>query len=117
MNFIQSLETMIPNLKACYHERDFIPGKTIIENMVESIQGSQKIVLVLSPDFVQSRWCLLEANLSVFQDCLGRKGKMFSKEHQFPSISGLFAGEVKCQREDWLIYCLLSTPCSLLHPL
>ncbi|XP_038042270.2 uncharacterized protein [Anas platyrhynchos] len=72
-NFIQSLETMIPNLKACYHERDFIPGKTIIENMVESIQGSQKIVLVLSPDFVQSRWCLLEANLSVFQDCLGRK--------------------------------------------
>lgn len=72
-NLIQSLEAMIPNLKACYHERDFIPGKTIIENMVEAIQGSQKIVLVLSPDFVQSRWCLLEANLSVFQDCLERK--------------------------------------------
>ncbi|CAM9956736.1 unnamed protein product [Bubo scandiacus] len=72
-NLIQSLEAMIPNLKACYHERDFIPGKTIIENMVEAIQGSQKIVLVLSPDFVQSRWCLLEANLSIFQDCLERK--------------------------------------------
>ncbi|XP_032850936.2 uncharacterized protein LOC116962106 [Tyto alba] len=72
-SLIQSLEAMIPNLKACYHERDFIPGKTIIENMVEAIQGSQKIVLVLSPDFIQSRWCLLEANLSVFQDCLGRK--------------------------------------------
>ncbi|XP_054044306.1 uncharacterized protein LOC128904255 [Rissa tridactyla] len=72
-NLIQSLEAMIPNLKACYHERDFIPGKTIIENMVEAIQGSQKIVLVLSPDFVQSRWCLLEANLSVFQDCLESK--------------------------------------------
>ncbi|XP_074725608.1 uncharacterized protein LOC141943844 [Strix uralensis] len=72
-NLIQSLEAMIPNLKVCYHERDFIPGKTIIENMVEAIQGSQKIVLVLSPDFVQSRWCLLEANLSIFQDCLERK--------------------------------------------
>lgn len=67
-----SLEAMIPNLKACY-DMDFISGKTIIENMVEAIQGSQKIVLVLSPDFVQSRWCLLEANLSVFQDCLERK--------------------------------------------
>ncbi|GAB0177384.1 toll-like receptor 2 type-1 precursor [Grus japonensis] len=45
----------------------------IIENMVEAIQGSQKIFLVLSPDFVQSRWCLLEANLSVFPDYLERK--------------------------------------------
>ncbi|KAJ7412459.1 hypothetical protein WISP_96260 [Willisornis vidua] len=72
-NLIQSLEGMIPKLKACYHERDFIPGKTIIENVVEVVQGSQKIVLVFSPDFVQSRWCLLEANLCIFQDCLERK--------------------------------------------
>ncbi|XP_025051558.1 uncharacterized protein LOC112548964, partial [Alligator sinensis] len=70
---IQKLEATLPELNVCFHERDFMPGKTIIENMVESIQGSQKILLVLSPDFVQSRWCLLEANLSVFRDCIERK--------------------------------------------
>ncbi|XP_059582736.1 uncharacterized protein LOC109285361 [Alligator mississippiensis] len=70
---IQKLEATLPELKVCFHERDFMPGKTIIENMVESIQGSQKILLFLSPDFVQSRWCLLEANLSIFRDCIERK--------------------------------------------
>ncbi|KYO28793.1 hypothetical protein Y1Q_0000005 [Alligator mississippiensis] len=70
---IQNLEVTLRELKVCFHERDFMPGKTIIENMVESIQGSQKILLVLSLDFVQSRWCLLEANLSIFQDCIERK--------------------------------------------
>ncbi|XP_029465454.1 uncharacterized protein LOC115095614 [Rhinatrema bivittatum] len=70
---INKLETMCSNLKVCYHERDFIPGKNIIENMTDAIQSSQKILLVLSPDFVQSRWCLLEANLSLFKDLMERK--------------------------------------------
>lgn len=60
-------------LKVCYHERDFIPGRPILENMSESIQQSQKVLLVLSADFVRSRWCLLEANMSLFRDCLERK--------------------------------------------
>ncbi|KAM4636531.1 uncharacterized protein O3C94_017632 [Discoglossus pictus] len=70
---IHKLEETIPGLRICYHERDFLPGKTIIDNMVESIQSSQKILMVLSPDFVRSRWCLFEANLSFFQDCMGHK--------------------------------------------
>ncbi|KAI4789621.1 hypothetical protein KUCAC02_035133 [Chaenocephalus aceratus] len=36
-------------------------------------QESQKVLLVLSPEFVRSRWCLLEANMSLFRDCLERK--------------------------------------------
>ncbi|XP_053548135.1 uncharacterized protein LOC128639905 isoform X1 [Bombina bombina] len=70
---IRKLEDTFPILKICYHERDFLPGKTIIDNMVESIQSSQKILMVLSPDFVRSRWCLFEANLSFFRDCMGHK--------------------------------------------
>lgn len=31
------------------------------------------MLLDLSPEFVRSRWCLLEANLSLFRDCLERK--------------------------------------------
>ncbi|KAM9066395.1 uncharacterized protein LOC111719385 [Sarcophilus harrisii] len=71
--FIRELETCYSGLKICYHERDFLPGKNIIENMVDCIQQSQKMLLILSQDFVQSRWCLLEANLSVFRYCMERK--------------------------------------------
>ncbi|XP_054483026.1 uncharacterized protein LOC129115801, partial [Anoplopoma fimbria] len=41
--------------------------------MSDCIQESQKVLLVLSPEFVRSRWCLLEANMSLFRDCLQRK--------------------------------------------
>ncbi|XP_072484560.1 uncharacterized protein [Notamacropus eugenii] len=71
--FIRKLETDYSDLRICYHERDFLPGKNIIENMVDCIQQSQKMLLILSQDFVQSRWCLLEANLSVFRYCMERK--------------------------------------------
>ncbi|XP_078499443.1 uncharacterized protein LOC144754956 [Lissotriton helveticus] len=60
-------------LKVCYHGRDFVPGKLITENMVESIERSQKTLMVLSPDFVRSGWCLFEANLSLLKDCMERK--------------------------------------------
>ncbi|XP_060891849.1 uncharacterized protein LOC132972782 isoform X2 [Labrus mixtus] len=60
-------------LLVCYHERDFIPGRTVLENMSDCIQESQKVLLVLSSEFVRSRWCLLEANMSLFRDCLERK--------------------------------------------
>ncbi|XP_069803790.1 uncharacterized protein [Dendropsophus ebraccatus] len=70
---IQKLEAVFPGIKICFHNRDFTAGKTIIDNMTECIQKSQKIVMVLSPDFVHSRWCLFEANLSMFQDCASNK--------------------------------------------
>ncbi|KAM7414986.1 hypothetical protein PAMA_019686 [Pampus argenteus] len=60
-------------LQVCYHERDFTPGRTVLENMSDCIQESQKVLLVLSPEFMRSRWCLLEANMSLFRDCLERK--------------------------------------------
>uniref|UniRef100_A0A3B4ASC7 TIR domain-containing protein n=1 Tax=Periophthalmus magnuspinnatus TaxID=409849 RepID=A0A3B4ASC7_9GOBI len=60
-------------LRVCDHERDFTAGRPILDNMSESIQQSQKVLLILSAEFVRSRWCLLEANMSMFRDCLQRK--------------------------------------------
>ncbi|KAI4789618.1 hypothetical protein KUCAC02_021050 [Chaenocephalus aceratus] len=68
---IEQLEAC--GLQVCYHDRDFLPGRTVLENMSDCIQESQKVLLVLSPEFVRSRWCLLEANMSLFRDCLERK--------------------------------------------
>ncbi|XP_037622799.1 uncharacterized protein LOC119486627 [Sebastes umbrosus] len=70
-SLINQLESC--GLQVCCHERDFTPGRTVLENMSDCIQESQKVLLVLSPEFVRSRWCLLEANMSLFRDCLERK--------------------------------------------
>uniref|UniRef100_A0A7N9ARI6 TIR domain-containing protein n=1 Tax=Mastacembelus armatus TaxID=205130 RepID=A0A7N9ARI6_9TELE len=70
-SLIKQLESC--GLQVCYHDRDFTPGRTVLENMSDCIHQSQKVLLVLSPEFVRSRWCLLEANMSLFRDCLGRK--------------------------------------------
>ncbi|NXR16375.1 TLR6 protein, partial [Semnornis frantzii] len=58
---------LIPNLEKeegcihlCQHERNFIPGKTIVENIVNCIEKSYKSIFVLSPNFVQSEWCHYE---------------------------------------------------------
>ena len=67
------LEAELPGLRVCLHERDFTPGRNVLENMAGCIQQSQKVLLVLSEDFVQSRWCLLEADLSLVGSCLERK--------------------------------------------
>ncbi|NXW63069.1 TLR6 protein, partial [Eurystomus gularis] len=58
---------LIPNLekgdgcvRLCQHERNFIPGKTIVENIINCIEKSYKSIFVLSPNFVQSEWCHYE---------------------------------------------------------
>ncbi|XP_062316998.1 uncharacterized protein LOC134020780 [Osmerus eperlanus] len=70
-SLINSLEAA--GLQVCYHSRDFTPGRAVLENMSDCIQASQKVLLVLSQEFVRSRWCLQEANMSLFRECLERK--------------------------------------------
>ncbi|XP_066302276.1 uncharacterized protein [Branchiostoma lanceolatum] len=62
-NMVQKLESDELGFKCCFHERDFIPGMAIIENIVRSIQKSQKTVFVLSREFVASRWCNFERQM------------------------------------------------------
>ncbi|XP_036764367.2 toll-like receptor 6 [Manis pentadactyla] len=56
---------LIPNLekediRICLHERNFVPGKSIVENIINCIERSYKSIFVLSPNFVQSEWCHYE---------------------------------------------------------
>ncbi len=43
--------------KLCMHHRDFMPGNDIADNIVESIHDSNKVLLILSPTFLESHWC------------------------------------------------------------
>ena len=44
--------------------RDFMPGQSLIEGISENIQQSRKTILVLSPHFVESRWCCHEMEMA-----------------------------------------------------
>ncbi|XP_007522865.2 toll-like receptor 1 [Erinaceus europaeus] len=48
------------NIRICLHERNFVPGKSIIENIINCIEKSYKSIFILSPNFVQSEWCHYE---------------------------------------------------------
>ncbi|KFO32858.1 Toll-like receptor 6 [Fukomys damarensis] len=60
------------NLQICLHERNFVPGKSILENIINCIEKSYKSIFVLSPNFIQSEWCHYELYFAHHQ--LFRKG-------------------------------------------
>ncbi|XP_048244545.1 toll-like receptor 4 [Haliotis rufescens] len=57
--FIEKLERE-GNLQLCLHHRDFIPGEAIAANILSAIQKSKLVVIVLSPNFLDSYWCRYE---------------------------------------------------------
>ena len=48
-------------LKCLYYERDFQIGKNIDENITEGMQKSMKALILLSPFYLQSHYCVTEA--------------------------------------------------------
>ncbi|XP_053314344.1 toll-like receptor 1 [Spea bombifrons] len=57
---LPNLEKNNSSLQICQHERNFVPGKSIVENIIDCIDKSYKSIFVLSPNFVQSEWCHYE---------------------------------------------------------
>ncbi|VDI82649.1 toll-like receptor 13 [Mytilus galloprovincialis] len=50
--------------RLCIHDRDFQYGRPIVDNIVENMDNSRKIVLILSNSFVESPWCKYEVRLA-----------------------------------------------------
>lgn len=59
-SLIPNLEGPAGGLRICQHERHFVPGKTIIQNIITCIEKSRRCVFVLSAHFVKSEWCHYE---------------------------------------------------------
>ncbi|XP_018431996.1 PREDICTED: toll-like receptor 6 [Nanorana parkeri] len=57
---LPSIENTDNSIRICQHERNFLPGKPIVENIINCIEKSYKSIFVLSPHFVQSEWCHYE---------------------------------------------------------
>jgi toll-like receptor 13 len=56
---IAELETQM-GLRLCIHERDFIIGQNIVDNIAECVESSKKIMMIFSEDFKRSQWCQFE---------------------------------------------------------
>ncbi|XP_038556293.1 toll-like receptor 1 [Micropterus salmoides] len=59
-SLLSNLEGPTGGLRICHHEKNFVPGKTIIENIITCVEKSRRSMFVLSAHFVKSEWCHYE---------------------------------------------------------
>ncbi|KAF4529224.1 hypothetical protein B566_EDAN017593, partial [Ephemera danica] len=60
---LQTMENHENKYALCLHERDFRLGRYIMDNVAECMDISRTVILVLSPNFVSSKWCQWELKL------------------------------------------------------
>nr|KAG5689379.1 hypothetical protein BaRGS_017663 [Batillaria attramentaria] len=70
LTLMPALEGLM-GLRLCVHERDFIPGKNILDNIADCVETSKKVLMLFSISFAKSPWCQFELNycLSHVMDC------------------------------------------------
>ena len=61
---LPKLENQETGLKFCVAQRDFLVGKTIIDNIMDTISQSRKTILLVDETFIESKWCQEELLLS-----------------------------------------------------
>ncbi|KAK3102499.1 hypothetical protein FSP39_011836 [Pinctada imbricata] len=71
MNYLEK----ISGLKLCFHQRDFMPGIDIAQNITNAIHQSRKTICVLSPDYLNSYWCMYELNMAKMESIYSRNGE------------------------------------------
>lgn len=66
-SLLPNLEGPAGGLRICHHEKHFVPGKTIIENIISCVEKCRRSVFVLSAHFVKSEWCHYELYFATHQ--------------------------------------------------
>lgn len=59
-HLLPNLEGPAGRLRICHHEKNFLAGRTIINNIMTCVETSRRCVFVLSAHFVKSNWCHYE---------------------------------------------------------
>lgn len=52
------------NLRLCLHHRDWMIGRDIVTNIIDSIEKSRKTLMVVSNAFSSSQWCHFEMTMA-----------------------------------------------------
>ena len=61
----ETLEKPPFNRNVCLHQRDWEVGRTILDNMTESIYCSYKTLLIVSKSYLESPFCVQELNMAL----------------------------------------------------
>ena len=61
--------------KLCIHDRDFLPGVCMEDNILEGIKSSRKCIVVLTRSFLASGWCEFELRMAKL-NCFEKKRNM-----------------------------------------
>lgn len=61
-------------LKIVIDENAFVPGVSLTESIERGVRTANRLICVLSPDFVASDWTALEYQMKLLDDPAGRKG-------------------------------------------
>ena len=54
------LENLNPPYNLCLHERDFLIGEPICDNIRKAVEGSKCTICVVSKNWLESEWCQFE---------------------------------------------------------
>ncbi|CAN0410082.1 unnamed protein product [Lampetra fluviatilis] len=57
----------LPPYRLCLHHRDFVPGRYIVDNIVDAIYKSRRTVCVVSRGFLRSEWCSMEIQMASYR--------------------------------------------------
>ncbi|XP_060551091.1 toll-like receptor 4 [Ruditapes philippinarum] len=62
-------DQLVPNLEQhglslCIHQRDFVAGRSIIDNIISAVQSSKITLVILSREFINSKWCMYEFQMA-----------------------------------------------------
>ncbi|XP_048772827.2 toll-like receptor 6 [Ostrea edulis] len=71
--FDENKHERLAHLKFCMHHKDFVPGKTIFENIIKCVENSRHTVIVLSRKFLESHFCMWEFQEAFQQSIVERR--------------------------------------------
>ena len=77
-DFAQSLIQILEDggCKVCYHDTDFEPGREILDNIIEAVNKSKRVLCFLTRDFIESRYCMEEFRIAHQRDLDNRKQRL-----------------------------------------
>ena len=82
----RTLEEEQKDFTFCFHHKDFVPGATIVDNIIYAIDNSRYTILVVSNESLRSEWWQFEVNMA----------HQASIEGQRDMIICVFSGRNKC---------------------
>ena len=67
--------------KLCVHQRNFVPGSFIADNIMSAVHLSRRTIMIITPDYLTSDWCKFEYQMALQE-------MMVDRHRVLPIIAG-----------------------------